>query len=113
MVRKGSPVQVRLRAPSQLMGARRVGGTPSNPVGYNTRFAVSLRERSGRPDSRPHPQGVRDALDTDRLHSTLRRGPRGLALLALAAGMLAALVIPSAASAARPLTTGFQSDYYL
>jgi hypothetical protein len=45
-------------------------------------------------------------------HLTLRRGPRQLGLLALALGLLAALAIPSAASAARPLTTGFESDYY-
>ena len=51
-------------------------------------------------------------MDTDTLHSTLRRGPQGLALLALAAGLLAALIIPAGASAARPLTTGLQSDYF-
>jgi hypothetical protein len=42
----------------------------------------------------------------------MRRRSSRLALLALAIGLLAALAIPATASAARGLTTGFQSDYF-
>jgi hypothetical protein len=52
-------------------------------------------------------------LDTERtLHSTLRPARSRLGLLAAAVGLLAALVLPTTASAARPLTTGFESDIY-
>jgi hypothetical protein len=50
--------------------------------------------------------------DQTRFQSTTTRGPWRLALIALTAALLAALAIPVAGHAARPMTVGFQSDYY-
>jgi hypothetical protein len=52
-------------------------------------------------------------LDTERtLHPPLRRAPSRFGPIALVSALLAALAIPAAASAARPLTTGFEADHY-
>jgi hypothetical protein len=116
MVRKGSPVQVRLRAPPPHKGTTRFGRPPSGsrrPDGSNHGpiksvlipvFGVGGSGREGTRTQQRH-------LDIDRTHQFCGR----LVLVAalLVCGLLASLTLTTAAHAARGLTTGFDGVTYL
>ena len=106
MVRKGSPVQVRLRAPS-LSAAHPVGPVELRPIetAINTRFVRGPRKP-------PRREGVTPLNAESTPQSALRARKSWLAPIVLAFAVGAALALPGGASAARPLTTGFQSDFY-
>ena len=113
MVRKGSPVQVRLRACSAatLSPAACSSSSQANAGSDRVRYQYPLR--SPGPDG---PEATAGHLTLDMSQTRRQRatntGIGRLALVGLAAALLAAVALPATALGARGLTTGFQSDYY-
>jgi hypothetical protein len=84
---------------------------PVSEFAINTRFARGGRTPADLPG--PRRLGAYSHMDTNRTRlQSASRARTPLVLIALIAALLAAFAIPGAASAARPLAVGFQSDYY-
>src|SRR5918995_1517960 len=126
MVRKGSPVRVRLRALPHQRVLTATLRCPLGPSGTNGAAEVRLtgavevrvlisrpwgsKQRTSQHTSRQ--RASQDTLDTDRTLQSAAGGRLACVVVLVACGLFAALAFPTTAPAQQGLVTGFSSSYY-